>query len=204
MRKSDLCWRFSNPYSTIFAAVVVATGWSLAGAPHSGAQALEQHPVTSKRDLMDQICRAIRADLKDKDYVFDGMDPLNDCQIEEITSATGDGAMTALADIGGVGASTDAVVVYRLDRGTVAAAKFKELKGLVSKGGLFLQGSSVTHSADVILSPSQHALFTKQRNGIQEDGSTETCEVHAYQWISKLEMYVERASRTSDEIRCPQ
>lgn len=200
MRRPNLWW-FSTPYSAIFAAVIVTTGWPLAGGAHSGAQALEQsHSGTPNGELTDQICKAVRADLKR--YSIDGMEPFDGCEIEEISSATGDGAKTVLADIGDMGASTDAVVVYRFDRGAVAAAKFKDRKGQVSEGGLFLQGSSVTHSDNVILSPSQHALFTREVNGIKEDGSFEKCEVHAYEWIFKLGMYVERASKKTDEVWC--
>jgi hypothetical protein len=203
MRRPALGSWFSVPYSTIFAAVTITTAWLPASAAHLGAQTPEQHhSETLNKGLTDQICNAIRADLED--YSIDGLAPFDRCQIEEFTSATGDGVKTALADIGGVGASTDAVVVYRLDHGAVAAAKFKDRKGHVSKGSLFLQGSSVTHSAEVILSSSQHVLFTMEIDRIKEDGSAETCDVHAYRWVSKFGMYVERASRKNDEVRCSQ
>lgn len=165
------------------------------------AQEVKPRVDMQSRGRLRHIQDVIKSDVT-RNQEIDGLTLFDLPNIEGITSATGDGAETVLADLGGMGASTDLIAVYRIDHGDIKAAKFKDCKGHVSELGLFLEGASVTRSSSVTLSSTHHALFTLERGGIGEDGTGGTCDVHAYQWSAGLNMYVERASRVNDEVRC--
>ena len=183
-------------YWMIFSLIIVASLCSRTSNAQSKAK--NAQPGGTPNDA--QICKAIKAD-RNRYQIQRGY-PLDGCDLLDMESATGDGAQTILVDVGGVGASTDLVVVYRWERGILSAANFEDRKGRVWKGGMFLQGASVMHSADVTLSASEQALFTQKLNGTEDDGTYESCEVHAYQWIAGHKRYVERTSKAKDKVRC--
>ena len=199
MRRSISDWRLAIPSTTLLAAGLVAFAWLFAGVEHAKAQRKQPDAETPSKEVTDQICTVVKSSQS-----VDPMDPiqLNRCNIQEITSATGDDAKTILVDIGGMGASTDAIEIYRMEGGKVVYAKFRDNKGVVSDGGLFLQGASVMHLSNVMLSPKQHAIFSIEEAGTRRDGTWDSCEVHAYEWAPKVKMYVERAPKPTDEVRC--
>ena len=149
---------------------------------------------------MEKIQAAITADVRNT--VFDTFDSSDEPQILTIEAITGDGAQTVIADVARAGASTDLVSIYRVERGAVTQARFKDRKGHIDSGGSFVVGASVMHSSTVALSSAQHALFAKRIMNGDEDDPDASCEVRAYQWNPHLKMFVERASRATDEVHC--
>ncbi len=184
--------RYGRHIVFFIAGIPLATVPGVAQLP-TGTQVIKHSDAEWER-----IEAAIKADLP----VVDGVELRGEPHIEQTKAITGDGAETIIMDVGGLGASTDMLEVYRLDHGTVRAAKFKDFKGHVDPGGAFVSGSSAMHSSTVTLSAAHQTLFAATIMNADDNGKGGSCEVHAYQWNARMKMFVERASRPTDEVRC--
>ncbi len=103
---------------------------------------------------------------------------------------TGDHVATALVDLGGRGASTDAVVVIRIEQGKPMLTRFLRRNGSVATKDLFLDGASVMHSDEVRLLAEQSAVYTLSTT-LSEDGKRiKTCKVNAYRWHPTMRAFV--------------
>lgn len=104
---------------------------------------------------------------------------------------TGDHVPTALVDLGGAGASTDAVIVIRIEQGKPVLARFLKRNGSVAAEDLFLDGASVMHSDEVNLLAEQNAVYTLSTTQSEDGKQVKTCRVNAYRWRPAARAFVE-------------
>lgn len=100
---------------------------------------------------------------------------------------TGDGVPDAIVYIGTGGASTDEVVLMRIEGGAPVLAKFGERNGTIDTP-TFLRGASVTHSDDFELLPEKHAVYSMS-SMTDSEGRLAKCSVAAYRWNVSTETF---------------
>lgn len=103
---------------------------------------------------------------------------------------TGDHIATAIVDLGSEGASTDAVVVIRIEQGKPMLTRFLRRNGSVATKDLFLDGASVMHSDEVRLLAEQSAVYTLSTTQDEDGKQMKTCKVDAYRWRSAAQAFV--------------
>jgi len=100
---------------------------------------------------------------------------------------TGDGIPEAIVYVGTGGASTDEVVLMRLESGSPVVAKFRGKNGTIQTP-TFLRGASVTHSDDFELVPEKHAVYSMS-SMTDSEGRLAKCGVIAYRWNPSSKTY---------------
>jgi hypothetical protein len=82
--------------------------------------------------------------------------------------------------LGTGGASTDEVVLMRMENGSPVVVKFREKNGAIQTH-TFLRGASVTHSDDFELLSEKHAVYSMS-SMTDGEGRLAKCSVTAYRW----------------------
>jgi hypothetical protein len=102
---------------------------------------------------------------------------------------TGDGAPTALVDLGGAGASTDGVAAIRIERGEPVLARFLKRDGSITIGEIFVDGASVMHSDEVHLFPGEQTIYTLSTVEDETGEHLKSCKVDAYRWRPQIHAF---------------
>jgi hypothetical protein len=101
---------------------------------------------------------------------------------------TGDGIPEALVYTGDGGASTDFLVLMRIEDGKPVLAQFKDAHGKICDPG-FLQGASVMHGDSTVMLPDEKAIYL----GEYAMNSTATvfsrCSASAYRWNARTKAF---------------
>lgn len=103
---------------------------------------------------------------------------------------TGDHIATAIVDLGNEGASTDAIVVIRIEQGKPMLPRFLRRNGSVATKNLFLEGASIMHSDEVRLLAEQSAIYTLSTKENEDGNQIKTCKVNAYRWDPAARAFV--------------
>jgi len=104
---------------------------------------------------------------------------------------SGDHVATAMVDLGGEGASTDAIVVIRIEQDKPILARFLSRDGSVITKNPFLDGASVMHSDEVRLLAEQSAVYTLSTTQSEDGKRIKTCKLNAYRWRARARAFVE-------------
>lgn len=168
---------------------VLATGVVLMSGAYAQRAASNQRPNVISKSEWKRIAPAVS-----KLALGDGTQlptqPFNEPGLMAFAYMTGDHVVTALVDLGGEGASTDAVVVIRIEQGKPALARFLGRNGSVAIKNLFIEGASVTHSDGVRLLVEQSAIYTLSTTENADGNQIRTCKVNAYRWRSAVRAFV--------------
>ena len=108
-------------------------------------------------------------------------------QIYGTGDVTGDGIPEAIVYLGTGGASTDEVMLMRLEGGSPAVARFRQKDGSLQTP-TFLRGASVTHSDDFRLVPKNRAVYSVSMKSDSE-GYLANCTVTAYRWNASTKTF---------------
>jgi len=104
-----------------------------------------------------------------------------------VADITGDGVPEALVYTGDGGASTDFLVLMRIEGGKPVLARFKDAKGKRFDPG-FLEGASVTHGIHGN-APDENAIYLGS-HFINDTGTGfSRCSVRAYRWNAETKTF---------------
>lgn len=106
------------------------------------------------------------------------------------------GLPVALVDVGsGYGAMNDGLAVFAVFRGRVIAPSFRLSNGIVERDGtVFPEGASAMHSEWVVIDESDDAIVSKTASMSPDGRRVASCEVHAYRWDGRREMFADDVS----------
>lgn len=173
---------------SIFATGIVLMSGS--GSMYAQRAALNQRPNVISNTEWKRIAPAVSKLAQDEEIKLPG-GGFSEPRLMASVYMTGDHVATALIDLGGMGASTDAVVVIRIEQGKPMLARFLKRDGSVATKNLFLDGASVMHSDEVRLLAEKSAVYTLSTTKSEDGNQIKTCKVNEYRWRARASAFVE-------------
>jgi hypothetical protein len=174
----------------------------------AGAQEAPQSRSSNKKDAIDKSATGAsstksKADIKFIDWTgllssirivlkqtspYGEREAQNRIGIVEERDITGDGVPEALVYTGEGGASTDILVLMRIEDGKPVLARFKNAEGKLTTLE-FLKGASVMHGDSTVMLPDEKAIYLGEYFMNSTATGFSSCTAKAYRWNERTKTF---------------